>query len=61
MARKAIPVCVIDDDESVRRAFLLLLQSAGYGARAFGSAEEYLEKKTTTRNAFSSWICECRG
>lgn len=45
MARKAIPVCVIDDDESVRRAFLLLLQSAGYGARAFGSAEEYLEKK----------------
>jgi FixJ family two-component response regulator len=45
MARKAIPVCVIDDDASVRRAFLLLLQSAGYNARAFGSAEEYLEKK----------------
>jgi two-component system response regulator FixJ len=45
MARKAIPVCVIDDDESVRRAFLLLLQSAGYNARAFGSAGEYLAEQ----------------
>ena len=45
MARKSIPVHVIDDDESVRRAFLLLLQSAGYEARAFASAEEFLEYK----------------
>ena len=45
MARKSIPVHVIDDDESVRRAFMLLLQSAGYEARAYASAEEFLEYK----------------
>ena len=45
MRHKAIPVHVIDDDESVRRAFLLLLQSAGFRSLAFCSAEEYLETK----------------
>ena len=43
MAQKAISIYVIDDDESVRRAFQILLQSAGFNVRAFSSAEEFLE------------------
>ena len=35
-------VSVIDDDESLRAAVVLLLRSAGIHARAFGSAEEFL-------------------
>ena len=36
-------VYVIDDDESVRRAFQLLFQSVDLDAQAFCSAEEFLE------------------
>jgi two-component system response regulator FixJ len=43
MAQKEILVNVIDDDESVRRAFQILLQSAGFNVQAFSSAEEFLE------------------
>jgi two-component system response regulator FixJ len=43
MAQKEILVHVIDDDESVRRAFQILLQSAGFNVQAFSSAEEFLE------------------
>ena len=45
MPHKAIPIYVIDDDKSVLRALLLLMQSAGFIARAFGSAKEFLESK----------------
>ncbi len=45
MRNGVIRVHVIDDDESVRRAFLLLLQSAGFHSLGFSSAEEYLERK----------------
>jgi FixJ family two-component response regulator len=34
---------VIDDDESVRRAFQILLRSAGLNSHACSSAEEFLE------------------
>jgi FixJ family two-component response regulator len=34
-------LCIIDDDESVRRATTCLLRSLGY-ARTFASAEEFL-------------------
>jgi FixJ family two-component response regulator len=42
MVKKKL-VYVIDDDESVRRAFLLLFQSAGFDVQVFRSAKEFLE------------------
>jgi FixJ family two-component response regulator len=36
-------VVVVDDDRSVQRALKDLLESAGFSARCFGSAEEFLE------------------
>jgi FixJ family two-component response regulator len=38
-------VCVVDDDQSLRRALARLLKSAGYGAETFASAEDYLARK----------------
>jgi FixJ family two-component response regulator len=35
-------ISVIDDDESMRRAVVALVRSAGYDARGFASAEEFL-------------------
>lgn len=35
-------LCIIDDDESVRRATTSLLRSLGYVVRNFASAEEFL-------------------
>ena len=43
MAQKQIPVYVVDDDESVQRAFQLLLQSAGLKAQTFSSAQDFLD------------------
>ena len=45
-------VCVVDDDESVRRALGRLLKSAGYAAETFASAEDYL-----AREIFEGPIC----
>jgi two-component system, LuxR family, response regulator FixJ len=35
-------IFIIDDDLSMQRAFLLLLRSAGFDAKAFSSAREFL-------------------
>jgi FixJ family two-component response regulator len=35
-------ISVIDDDNSVRKALIRLIKTAGYDAVAFGSAEEFL-------------------
>src|SRR5262245_31696298 len=35
-------VCVVDDDESIRRSLDNLLASVGIEVRTFGSAEDYL-------------------
>jgi FixJ family two-component response regulator len=43
MAKKRNMVYVIDDDESVRRAFQLLFQSADFDVQVFSSAEEFIE------------------
>ncbi len=45
MAQTQIPVYVVDDDESVRRAFQLLLQSAGLKAQTFSSAQDFSDNK----------------
>ena len=45
-------VCVVDDDQSVRRGLGRLLKSAGYAAETFSSAENYL-----AREIFEGSIC----
>lgn len=37
-------VFIVDDDESVRRALARLIRSAGFEARVFASAEEFLDE-----------------
>jgi FixJ family two-component response regulator len=39
-------VCVVDDDQSVRRSLRRLFRSAGYSAEMFASAEDYLARET---------------
>jgi FixJ family two-component response regulator len=43
-------IFVIDDDQSVLRAIMLLLRSAGFDARAFSSAVEFLEQPRVSEN-----------
>jgi FixJ family two-component response regulator len=45
-------VCVVDDDQSVRRSLRRLFKSADYQAEMFASAEEYL-----AREVFAGPIC----
>jgi len=45
-------VCVVDDDQSVRRGLGRLFKSAGYAAETFASAEDYL-----AREIFEGPIC----
>ena len=36
-------ICIVDDNESVRKAFNLLVRSFGYATATFASAEDYLQ------------------
>jgi two-component system, LuxR family, response regulator FixJ len=45
-------VCIVDDDQSVRRALARLFKAAGYKAEVFASAEDYL-----TREVFEGPSC----
>src|ERR1700720_1749397 len=45
-------VCIVDDDQSVRRGLGRLFKSAGYAAETFASAENYL-----AREIFEGPIC----
>lgn len=45
-------VCVVDDDQSIRRGLRRLFKSAGYAAEMFASAEDYLARET-----FAGAIC----
>jgi two-component system response regulator FixJ len=51
VVKKEILVYVIEDDESVRRAFALLLQSAGFRVQVFSSADEFLESEIQSDNS----------
>jgi FixJ family two-component response regulator len=42
-ARAVAPVAIVDDDELMRGALHGLLRAAGFEARTFASAEEFLE------------------
>ncbi|WP_213302688.1 response regulator transcription factor [Paraburkholderia sacchari] len=41
-------VFIVDDDDSIRRAFARLLGSAGYAVQTFGCATEFLERADLT-------------
>ena len=38
-------VCIVDDDQSMRRSLQRLFKSAGYSAEIFASAEDYLARE----------------
>jgi FixJ family two-component response regulator len=44
-------VAIVDDDESIRGALHGLMKAAGFAARAFASAEEYLNSGEQKRTA----------
>jgi FixJ family two-component response regulator len=44
-------ISVVDDDPSVRRALIRLLQAAGYAVEAFGSAADFLASAPNGRSA----------
>jgi FixJ family two-component response regulator len=43
-------IYIVDDDESVRVAFLLLMRSADWEAQAYASAEEFFERVNLTHH-----------
>ena len=45
-------VCVVDDDESIRESLPDLVRELGFEARAFSSAEEFLESGSITATHF---------
>ena len=47
MAKAALPIYVVDDDASVRRALNRLLKSAGFQVETFMSAQEFLDSGQT--------------
>ena len=48
-------VYVVDDEESARKGFSLLLRSAGMACRTFSSAEQFLAEVSPRRGTVSSW------
>ena len=44
-------VSIVDDDESIRESLPDLLRELGYDARAFSSAEEFLDSNTVHQTA----------
>jgi FixJ family two-component response regulator len=50
MAKKQSVVYVIDDDESVGKAFARLVRSAGFTAETFSSADEFLSSPRQKEN-----------
>jgi FixJ family two-component response regulator len=53
-------IAVLDDDESFRTALVESLDSVGYVARGFGSAEEFIEGMRKDRATASSPTFKCQ-
>jgi len=51
MAKRRSMIYVIDDDDSVRKAFQRLLRSANLDVKAFSSAQEFLQGPMESENA----------
>lgn len=45
-------VCVVDDDDSIRKALKRLLNAAGYRVTVFESAETFLESPSSVEADF---------
>lgn len=44
-------VYIVDDDDAVRFALQLLVESCGWNTRSYASAEEFIQDKSVTPNA----------
>jgi FixJ family two-component response regulator len=51
MTKEQTTIYVIDDDESVRKAFKRLLRSVNFEAETFASAEEFLKSQKPNKNS----------
>ncbi len=51
MIKEQTRVYLIDDDESVRKAFKRLLRSVNFEAETFASAEEFLKSQKPNKNS----------
>jgi FixJ family two-component response regulator len=51
VARQRPLISIVDDDESVREATKGLMQSVGYMAEVFGSAEDFLKSRQLAQTA----------
>jgi FixJ family two-component response regulator len=51
VTKEQIMIYVIDDDESVRKAFKRLLRSVNYEVETFGCAEEFLQSQRPNKNS----------
>jgi len=51
MTKEQIMIYVIDDDESVRKAFKRLLRSVNFDVETFSSAEEFLQSQKPNKNS----------
>jgi FixJ family two-component response regulator len=51
MTKEQTTIYVIDDDESVRKAFKRLLRSVNFEAETFASAEEFLKSQKPKKNS----------
>jgi FixJ family two-component response regulator len=52
MTHHGLTVAVVDDDDSVRLALQELLRAAGFDARSFSSAEDFLATREASDVAF---------
>jgi len=60
VAVNAATIYVVDDDDGMRRALSLLLNTVGFKTAAFASPKEFLDTFKPTRRAASCSTFACR-